>query len=115
MIIFLPYPNFKKCAEVIDNKRLWKQILEANQLVELIENKKIKSYWRDKHCYIMWENDSHALRAYRDCFVREWLKRRLKYPPEIIVDMLYYKPDWMINGYPEKIYSSHRAALLKKN
>ena len=117
MQTFLPYPDFQKCAKVIDNKRLWKQILEANQLIQIIKNKKIKSYWRGKSTYRMWEDDSHALRYYRDCFVKEWLKRRLKIPPKIIIDDMCYMPDWMIkeNKQIDKICSSHRAALLKKN
>lgn len=40
MNVFLPYSNFNKCAEVLDDKRLTKQILECKQIVSMIEKKK---------------------------------------------------------------------------
>lgn len=40
MNIFLPYSNFNKCAEVLDDKRLAKQILECKQIITMIEKKK---------------------------------------------------------------------------
>ncbi len=124
MITFLPYPDFEKCAKVIDNKRLWKQILEANQLIKLIKNKKIKSGWRKSPCYKMWAKYPALLIWYRDHFVKEWLNRRLEKPLPIVdisltehfLTDLKDWPKWLKDiKEARKLCYSHRAALLAKN
>jgi hypothetical protein len=39
MNTFLPYNDFKKCARILDNKRLNKQILEGTQIINIILKK----------------------------------------------------------------------------
>ena len=34
MQTFLPYENFLESAKVLDKKRCWKQVVEANQIIE---------------------------------------------------------------------------------
>lgn len=119
MQTFLPYPDFKKCAEVIDNKRLWKQVLEANDILKLYTHNE-KSNWRNHPCVKMWANYSEVLEFYRNTILQEWLNRRILRAPKVIKDdtmTLSYiygvmNPPWLPN---EALHSSHRAALLKKN
>lgn len=40
MNVFLPYESFKKCAQVLDDRRLIKQILECKQIIAMNERKK---------------------------------------------------------------------------
>jgi len=116
MQTFLPFPDFKECARVIDDKRLWKQILEANQIYKIISkpNEEV-THWNLHPAVLMWKGFDLALLEYRDVFVAEWLKRRLVEPPELEFENECWtatKPDWLGN---EKLHSSHRAALLAKN
>lgn len=113
MQTFLPYTSFSESARVIDNKRLWKQILEANQLINLIQNRKIKSNWRKHPCYRMWVEDGFALKTYRDYFVKEWLNRRLIDPPKL--EIIHCLNEINLNWISEELCASHRAALLKKD
>ncbi len=118
MQTFLPFSNFSECARVIDNKRLWKQILEANQLYQIIKNK--RAGYRNHPATLMWKDYAPVLKYYRNVFVNEWLKRRLTEPPGIepldygtfCNDKVCENPFWFND---ERLYSSHRAALLHKN
>ena len=117
MQTFLPYSNFSECARVIDIKRLWRQILEANQLLKLITHREIESRWRNYPVYKMWLPYADVLNVYRDIFVQEWLDRRLIRPPAIASEAegAYKYNNWPLWINNEKIFSSHRAALLVKN
>ena len=39
MQVFLPYPDFKKSLESLDNKRLGKQRVEAKQILNVLLNR----------------------------------------------------------------------------
>jgi hypothetical protein len=114
MQTFLPYPNFQKCARVIDDKRLWKQILEADGIIRILEgrvNKKLYLY-KNHPCVKMWKNYLQDLYDYRANFIQEWLNRRLINAPIIEKNE---EPIWCAVWPDRKLYSSHRAALLAKN
>ncbi len=110
MQTFLTNSDFHECARVLDNKRLWKQVLEADGLVRIIKGE------RDDYKYHkitkMWWNYLDALTYYRNCILTEWLKRRLDNQPKLIFNEPSIMPPWIYN---EEVLSSHRAALLYKN
>lgn len=115
MITFLPVENFQECAGIIDNKRLWKNILETEQVYKIITNQINGGHYKLHPVVKMWHGFEKALLQYREIFIQEWLNRRLSQAPKLLGR--YYPP---INIYPEwindkRIYSSHRAALLAKN
>lgn len=116
MQTFLPYRDFQKSASVIDNKRLWKQVLEADGIIQIIVGRR-KGY-KNHPAVKMWEGYCDALICYRNECVREWLKRRLHYGErQFEFDTPYNTrlskdPPWFGD---ERLHSSHRAALLKKN
>lgn len=116
MNTFLPLPDFKQSVQCIDNKRLWKQVLESDGIIKIIVG--YNKGYRNHPIVKMWEGYTDALVCYRNECVREWLKRRLFFG-----DTMYTfdtietpkqssKPPWLGD---ERLHSSHRAALLKKN
>jgi hypothetical protein len=65
----------------------------------------------------MWKNFEEALMLYYDCCLLEWEKRgfkniKLVYSSKIYSSKFPELPNWWKD---ERIFSSHRAALLYKN
>ena len=55
MQTFLPFNSPAKCAEVLDNKRLNKQILECYQILKVISTN--GKAWRNHPAVLMWEGE----------------------------------------------------------
>ena len=62
MQTFLPYSDFIKCAQVLDYRRLNKQITEATQILKAIERK--QGGWVNHPITKMWWNYSSCLKLY---------------------------------------------------
>lgn len=113
MQTFLPSSNFRYCAQVIDNKRLWKQILEANQIFNILSKKTDGGRYKSHPAIKMWDGYLDCLLQYRNIFVEGWMERRLSSPPSIKKDFYAIPmPKWLDD---ERLFSSHRSALLAKN
>ena len=112
---FLPYKNFKKCAEALDNKRLFKQIVECKQILKAIEaNKKKEKYGFQNHPIVkMWTGYEKALRKYQICMISEWLKRRWDISKNALKNEVgkVKNPKWLGD---ERLHKSHRLNLLFK-
>ena len=128
---FIPFKDFKKCAEVLDDKRLYKQIVECKQILNAIDaNNKNEKYGYQNHPIVkMWQLYPNALRYYQWCMFKEWAKRRWKfdiyeydysecngneeYGYDIEELSLFYfeLPKWLNN---EELLISHRLNLLYK-
>jgi len=78
MNTFLPYPDFDKSAQCLDNKRLGKQRVEAWQILELLLHPEIKSRWRNHPAVKMWEHHTIALCYYGLAMCVEWERRGYK-------------------------------------
>ncbi len=117
MQTFLPFPDFKKSLEVLDNKRLGKQRVETYQIISAITRRpKLDGTpykgWTNHPCSVMWGKFVPALKLYLNLSIDEWIKRGFKNTmvKETIEEEIIY-PDWL--GF-EDFHSSHRANLLKK-
>jgi len=122
MQTFLPYPSFKKSAEVLDTKRLYKQIVECKQILNVIRRKSAgeqKIGYANHPIVIMWELFPLALRQYQIECINEWLKRRYGLQMALFDDLEYPEldenppdtPFWLGN---ERFHASHRSNLLRK-
>ena len=118
MQTFLPYSDFGKTARVLDDKRLFKQLVEARQLIALITHGKTKSGkkykgWTNHPARKMWDGHSDALKKYSNEILKEIKfrnKTKTKYRKLKTKKIIY--PSWLGN---KKFHSAHRAALLKKD
>jgi len=119
MMTFLPFENFEKCARVLDDKRLYKQIVECKQILIALEPNS-KSKWKNHPIVKMWFKYENALRYYQFCMLKEWVKRRwdvtIEYlPPEIPTLFVMFKhnyPKWLGD---KELHLSHQSNLLRKN
>ena len=117
MQIFLPYSDFKKSLQVLDNKRLGKQRVETYQIISAITRRpKLDGTpykgWLNHPCTIMWKDYVSALKLYLNYSIIEWVDRGFKNTMEIEQDDSdIVLPPFIGN---DKFHSSHRANLLKK-
>jgi hypothetical protein len=73
MQTFLPFPQFDRCASVLDNKRLGKQRVETLQIFNALLGK--SKGWTNHPAVRMWRGYESALFQYQVATVREWLGR----------------------------------------
>lgn len=114
---FLVYPNFTKSARTLDDKRLFKQVVEAKQIIECILAKRQgKEVGFANHpAVIQWERHLNCLKYYYNCHLRQVL-RKAKWN----TSMKFYKINnskiripWFVKC--PHFYYSHRASLLRKD
>jgi hypothetical protein len=111
MITFLPLPDFRQSAEVLDKKRLNKQCLEARQLFE--------GGWSNHPASKMWERYRGSLADYGFVFCKVAVERginqfkNLKFFEDVMFSELVISlPLWLGDI---RLHSSHRANLLRKD
>lgn len=130
MQTFLPVPDFKECARILDKKRVWKQVIEAKTILNTLKrcresgngNQKFGSCplspapWSNHPVTRMWRWHEGLLTIYYNTFLRECINERqirVKAYSEIILPSTVYPlPSWMSD---ERVYSSHRSNLLRKD
>jgi len=120
MQTFLPYSDFNLTTKCLDYKRLGKQRVEAYQIAACLlgwKTKSGKSYsgWKNHPACKMWKGYELALLHYMNVCIQEWVARGYKNNMEI-ADWIYLKeiimPPWLGD---ERMHSSHRSNLLRKN
>lgn len=127
MQTFLPYRDFYKCAECLDNKRLGKQRVEAFQiLIALLKlDKDLKptnkvSHWINHPAVKMWRGHERNLCNYTLIMCEEWVKRGFNSTmhekiSKLWTEKCYWMPqdskDWM----SEELCLSHQSNLIRKD
>ncbi len=113
MQTFLPYADFALSAKCLDNRRLNKQILEAKSIHNVIVYD--LSSWRNHPIVKMWRNYPEAIALYYNACLSEWKYIRgknHKYELFTCSPRVVELPTWFGD---ERIHSSHRANLLRKD
>ena len=114
MQTFLPYPDFWRSVEVLDNKRLGKQRVEAIQILRALTT---GSGWKHHPAVLMWKGFVPALAEYGITCCLEWRQRgfqdstqSLFYP--YLVASPVALPPWFGN---DRFHLSHQSNLLRKD
>jgi len=141
MQTFVPYRNLIQSASVLDKKRLFKQVVEAKQILCSLNANNLPKDWRETKTYInksfsnhpavkMWKGYEECLKYYYNIFLDESLNRGIKTTMPFI-DGKYSKsiegwreyallcdeseiefPWWFEN---EDLFRTHRARLIEKD
>ena len=113
MQTFLPSKNIKKSLEILDNKRLGKQRVEAFQILNILLKRTKTKGWRNHPAVKMWKGHSNALKFYFNASLEEWIKRgfRNNMKFEKIRGKIVF-PNWFGRN---KFHASHRSNLLRKD
>jgi len=118
MQTFLPYQDFYKSADTLDNKRLGKQRVEGLQILNAIVH---NTGWRHHPIVNMWRNHEDWLFEYIRVICNVWIEKGFK---DTVKDKLFdqypqfvklnpnNKPIWVGN---QKIHISHRSNLYRKD
>lgn len=117
MQTFLPYPDFARCAAVLDNQRLGKQRAEAIQVLAAVRAiiADTKYGWKTHPAALMWVGYEMALMEYYNAISHEWVRRGFRHEAGFFVgpreaDTLY--PAWLGD---ERLHRSHQSNLLRKD
>ncbi|MFA5154382.1 MAG: MSMEG_6728 family protein [Clostridia bacterium] len=119
MNTFLPYPDFKKSAQCLDNKRLGKQRVEVYQIIRTLLG--YSNGWKNHPAIKMWKGYESALALYGLEICKEWVNKGFKDSctekinkiiTEQKLDIINPKiPFWL--GSPG-FHASQRSNLLRK-
>ena len=126
MQTFLPYDDFYKVAEVLDNKRLNKQTLECYQILNVLSNDDPRAGWRNHPAVKMWRGFEMGLYQYTFVMVQEADKRGIKTDKNVAnlealharayKDWGYGIPTWFDNvDVLNKVTTTHKANLYNKD
>lgn len=126
MQTFLPSRTFNVSAEMLDNKRLNKQILEGYQILNVLSNDDPHAGWRNHPAVKMWKGAEHFLYTYVLAMVAEAKKRGIRTENNMAnlerlrnaKGELWGKtiPSWYQNSdIMKKITTTHRANLYMKD
>jgi hypothetical protein len=126
MQTFLPNKQFHRSAQILDSKRLNKQILEGYQILKVLSSDDPFAAWRNHPAVLMWKGHETALYHYVMAMVKEATLRGIKTDKNranirALVQAkshlwnnkkpLWYSDDKIIN----RITESHRANLYRKD
>lgn len=125
MQTFLPHVDFARSAEVLDDRRLGKQRVEALQILRALH---LRDYgWASHPAVLMWRGHTSALVTYGLAMVAEWTRRgrpdttaaniaEFVHPDQprsqtelAVADLL---PGWLGDV---SLHRSHRSALVRKD
>lgn len=119
MQTFLPYADYKLSAQVLDSKRLNKQIVEARQIWHNLV--RLSSGWINHPATRMWIGYEDSLRLYIKACHDEWVSRgnsphviNLKAYEPRIDENLNLNAD-LPNWFGGLIHATHQSNLLRKD
>lgn len=123
MQVFVPSPDFAESARWLDDKRLFKQLVEVYQLLmTILGMPKLdgtpRKGWLNHPATVQWRANPAALRRYAlaiaaECEHRGFNSRSLAEKIEALpVNGQQGDPVWLGD---DRVHSSHRARLLQKD
>lgn len=112
---FLPYPDFKHSAAVLDRQRLGKQRVEALQILQTLHK---GGSWQNHPAVRMWAGHEMWLISYGMWVCQEWIDRGYKDTTlpkikefELIFGDRNTYPSWLGKN---SFHHSHRSNLVRK-
>lgn len=113
MQTFLPWPNYIRSVQHLDNKRLGKQRVEAKQLINILEGKQASAGWKNHPACKMWVGYTNSLKYYCNCCIDEWISRGFKNTMQKY-DVTHENEDpWWVGN--EDFHRAMRARLIEKD
>lgn len=109
MQTFLPFPNFKKSAYVLDCQRLGKQRVEVLQILNAMTKGK---GWANHPATKMWMGYEDALKAYGNACICDWIERGYSNNMPLWEHGDIVMPPWFGD---EDFHKSHQSNLLRKD
>ena len=115
---FLPWPDMKRTAQSLDNRRLGKQRVEALQILRA--NLGLTKGWVNHPAAVMWRGHDGYLVEYIKAICFEWMHRGYEDGVLLqLVDLINtnsiqgYDPPWWWGN--DELHKSHRSNLKRKD
>lgn len=126
MQTFLPFKDFDKSAQALDNKRLNKQVLECYQILKVLSNDDPRAGWRNHPAVKMWRGSEKSLWSYAMTMLFEASSRGIKTDTnENNLRTLWRlnadnwgssEPSWFDDlSVMNRVVTTHRANLYRKD
>jgi hypothetical protein len=120
---FLTSKNFAENAKILDVKRLGKQRVEAIQIANALLGR--TKGWKNHPAVQQWKGYEKCLvKKYLKSVIDEWEARGYKGPKckehfeilsEIVEPLSDETPWWLEEPFAQKLFTSHKSNLLRKN
>ena len=115
MQTFLPFPDYERCAQVLDRQRLGKQRVECLQIATALTNANYG--WQNHPAVKIWRGHLSGLIHYGLVICDEWTARGYKDSCRekllsLAAPSLKDEPGWLGS---EEVHRSHRSNLLRKD
>lgn len=125
MQTFLPSRDYEHAAQILDNKRLNKQILEGYQILKVLSGASPSGAWRNHPAVLMWKNSETHLMDYIDHMVYEANWRGIRTEKNVLNLKTLKRnfshmwgtmtPVWQKPEHVMRVVESHRANLYRKD
>ena len=125
MQTFLPSSDYEHSAQILDNKRLNKQILEGYQIIKILSGASESGAWRNHPAVLMWKNAEHSLMDYIDNMVYEANFRGIKTDKNVSnlktlkqsFSSMWGKsqPIWQKPEHLDRVITTHKVNLYRKD
>ena len=125
MQTFLPSADYEYAAQILDNKRLNKQILEGYQIMKILSGASESGAWRNHPAVLMWKGSEVHLMDYIDNMVYEANFRGIKTVNNVAnLNALKrsfssrwgnLKPVWSKPEHVDRVITTHKANLYRKD
>jgi hypothetical protein len=113
MQTFLPYSNFQASARILDKKRCWKQVVEAAQIINVLEGRSVS--WSKHPAVQMWQGSTLSLKEYFNAFLEVCIEKHsinTKYEFFVIPGEADDTPWWLGDHC---FHKAMRARLIEKD
>jgi hypothetical protein len=110
MQTFFPDPSSIESARVLDDARLRKQQVEAEQILKVLSTPTAKG-WVNHPAVLQWKGYEIALTYYLTCISKECSKRGFRGRHDYVLNCSVTLPPWHGN---DKLHISHKSRLLFK-
>lgn len=114
MQTFLPYRSFSMSALALDKKRCWKQVVEAKQIIEVLEGRSVA--WKNHPAVLMWAGHPYDLKDYFNIFLNVCLenhKINTSMEPYLLRSKGVPPPPWWLGN--KDFHRAMRSRLIEKN
>lgn len=108
MQTFVPYDDVRRCASVLDHRRLGKQRVECLQILNALDR---GGGWQHHPAVCMWRGYEPFLKHYANAVIREWRQRGYRNRMPMFRGASSRRPPPWWGG---RIHASHRSMLLLK-
>ena len=125
MQTFLPSADYEYAAQILDNKRLNKQILEGYQIMKVLSGASESGAWRNHPAVLMWKGSEHYLNSYIDQMVFEANYRGIKTDKNVsnlqtLKQSFSHiwgnlKPIWSKPEHIDRVTTTHKVNLYRKD